>query len=245
LDQGNTPAREIGLPGAVLINLNAVVGAGMFALPALLYAGAGGFAPLVIIGFAFFVALDLLVWAKLSTQFDHSGGPQLYAEHAFGPFAGFQTGWFILAQNIAARAANFHVLVSYLAAIFPFFDHPAIRLATIFALIALFTGLAAVGTRRSIEALWIGTALKLGPILLICLVGLIANGLPSGFVMPEFTGGGSHRAVARLRLLGRRRVDHCRGRGEGGEADSLSLHLRQPVADCAALCLRAAGLCSD
>ena len=188
MDQGNTPAREIGLPGAVLINLNAVVGAGMFALPALLYAGAGGFAPLVIIGFAFFVALDLLVWAKLSTQFDHSGGPQLYAEHAFGPFAGFQTGWFILAQNIAARAANFHVLVSYLAAIFPFFDHPAIRLATIFALIALFTGLAAVGTRRSIEALWIGTALKLGPILLICLVGLIANGLPSGFVMPEFTG---------------------------------------------------------
>ena len=188
MDQGNTPAREIGLPGAVLINLNAVVGAGMFALPALLYAGAGGFAPLVIIGFAFFVALDLLVWAKLSTQFDHSGGPQLYAEHAFGPFAGFQTGWFILAQNIAARAANFHVLVSYLAAIFPFFDHPAIRLATIFALIALFTGLAAVGTRRSIEALWIGTALKLGPILLICLVGLTANGLPSGFVMPEFTG---------------------------------------------------------
>ncbi len=188
MDQANTPAREIGLPGAVLINLNAVIGAGIFALPALLYAGTGGFAPLVILGFAILAAAPMLVIARLSTAFDRSGGPQLYAEHAFGRFAGFQVGWFMLSQNLAARAANFHVLVSYLAAIFPLFDDPALRLATIATLIALFTGIAIIGTRRSIGALWVGTALKLGPILLICCAGLFANGLPSTFVMPEFTG---------------------------------------------------------
>ncbi|RIV88461.1 APC family permease [Aurantiacibacter xanthus] len=182
----NQPPRAIGLAGAVLINLNGVIGSGIFALPALLYAGAGGYAPLVVLAYALLVAGPSLVYARLSTMHEQSGGPQLYVEHAFGPFAGFQAGWFLLGQNLAARAANFHVLVSYLAALFPLFDDPAIRLATIAALIALFTGLAAAGTRNSIRALWLGTLLKLGPILLICGAGLLANGVPTGFALPEF-----------------------------------------------------------
>lgn len=172
----------------MLLNLNGVIGSGIFALPALLYAGTGSLAPIVLLGFAVLVAAPMLVLAKLSTLFDQSGGPELYAERAFGPFAGFQAGWFLISQNIAARAANFHVLVSYLAAMFPLFDQPVLRMATIIALIMLFTGLALVGTRRSIEALWIGTALKLGPILLICLAGFVANGLPTTFTLPEFSG---------------------------------------------------------
>ncbi len=181
------PPRVIGLPGAVLINLNGVIGAGIFALPALLYAGAGSVAPLVILAFALLIATSMLVIAKLSTLFDQSGGEQLYVETAFGPFAGFQVGWSLLGQNLAARAANFHVLVSYLAAMFPLFDDPVLRMATILALIALFTTLSVIGTRRSIGALWVGTILKLAPILLICLVGLVANGLPATLALPEFT----------------------------------------------------------
>ncbi len=183
----NTPPRVIGLAGAVLINLNAVVGAGIFALPALLYAGAGSMAPLIVLAYALLMIAPLLVTAKLSTLFDQSGGSQLYAERAFGRFAGFQTGWSLLGQNIAARAANFHVLVSYLAAIFPLFDAPIIRMATILALIVLVTTLSVIGMRRSIEALWVGTALKLGPILLVCLAGFIANGLPTTYTLPQFT----------------------------------------------------------
>lgn len=182
-----SPPRAIGLAGATLINLNGVVGAGIFALPALLYAGAGSIAPLILLAFAFLVAANLAVYAKLSTLFDQSGGPQLYAERAFGPFAGFQAGFFTIGQNIAARAANFHVLVSYLAAIFPVFDDPVLRRATILALIALATGLAVIGTRKSIGALWVGTVLKLGPILLLCFAGFAVNGLPKTYVLPEFS----------------------------------------------------------
>lgn len=181
-----TPPRLIGLAGAVLINLNAVVGAGIFALPALLHAGAGTLAPLIVLGYALLVAAPLLVTARLSTLFDQSGGPQLYAERAFGPFAGFQTGWSLLGQNLAARAANFHVLVSYLAAMFPLFDATGVRMATILALIALATMLSVIGTRRSIEALWVGTVLKLGPIVLVCLAGLITNGVPTTVSLPQF-----------------------------------------------------------
>jgi amino acid transporter len=182
-----SPPRVIGLAGAVLINLNGVVGAGIFALPALLYAGAGSLAPLIVLAYALMMIPHLLTVAKLSTLFDQSGGPQLYAERAFGSYAGFQAGFSLLSQNMAARAANFHVLVSYLAAMFPFFDSPEMRLATIFALIVMVTTLSVIGTRRSIGALWVGTLLKLGPILLICLAGFIANGVPTAVSLPEFT----------------------------------------------------------
>ncbi len=181
------PPRVIGLAGAVLINLNGVVGAGIFALPALLYAGAGSYAPLAIFLFALLTAASLAIVAKISTRFDQSGGPQLYIENAFGRFAGFEAGWCILGANLAARAANFHVIVSYLAAIFPVFDNPALRVATIIALITLFTLFAISGTRRSIGAMWLGTALKIAPILLLCVVGLAANGLPVGYVAPDFS----------------------------------------------------------
>lgn len=187
MDKAKKPPRVIGMSAAVLINLNGVVGAGIFALPALLYAGAGSLAPLAIFAFALLTASVLAVFGKLSTLFDQSGGGQLYIETAFGRFAGFEAGWCILGANIAARAANFHVIVSYLAAVFPVFDDPVVRMATILVLIALFTLLAISGTRRSIGAVWVGTVLKLAPILLLCLVGLVSNGLPSEFVPPQFS----------------------------------------------------------
>lgn len=185
--QSRKPPRVIGLPGAVLLNFNGVIGAGIFALPALLYAGAGSYAPLAIFLFAVLTAASLAIVAKISTRFNQSGGPQLYIENALGRFAGFEAGWCMLGANLAARAANFHVIVSYLAAIFPVFDQPAVRMTTILALIALFTLLAISGTRRSIGALWLGSALKLGPILLLCIVGLAANGLPGEYVAPQFS----------------------------------------------------------
>lgn len=181
------PPRVIGLAGATLLNLNGVVGAGIFALPALLYAGAGSLAPLAILIFALLTATTLAIAGKLSTLFDQSGGPQLYIEAAFGRFAGFEAGWCLMGANIAARAANFHVIVSYLAAMFPVFDDPLLRMTTILALIVAFTLLAISGTRRSIGALWVGTMLKLAPILLLCLAGLFVNGLPTDYVAPQFS----------------------------------------------------------
>ena len=181
------PPRVLGLAGAILINLNAVVGAGIFALPALLYASAGSFSPLAILGFACLYACLVAVPAKLSTVFRQSGGTQLYAQHAFGPFIGFQIGWFSLAANMTAAAANFHVLVSYLAAIFPFFDDPVIHLATILVLILFFACISISGTSRSIRALSIGTALKLAPVLFLCVAGLIINGVPTETSLPTFS----------------------------------------------------------
>ena len=177
----------MGLASAVLLNLNGVVGAGIFALPAILYASAGSLAPLAILVFALFLTTSLAITAKLSTLFDQSGGPQLYLHHAFGEIAGFQGGWLAVCGNMASRAANFHVMVAYLAALFPVFEPPAIRLAVILALIVMFAGLAIFGTRQAIGALWVGSALKLAPLVVLCIGGLAINGTPSEVTLPDFS----------------------------------------------------------
>ncbi len=164
-----------------------MIGSGIFALPALLFASAGAFSPFAILIFACLYGSVLAVIAKLSTVFRQSGGPQLYAEHAFGQMIGFQIGWFSLAANMAGAAANFHVLVSYLAAIFPFFEDPSVRLATIAMLVGFFTALSISGTARSIGAIAVGTFLKLAPIILLTVIGFIQSGVPTDVTLPRFS----------------------------------------------------------
>ncbi|MEM6584705.1 MAG: APC family permease [Pseudomonadota bacterium] len=185
----------VGLGGAVLNSLNGVVGSGIFALPALLFAAAGSFAPAAILVFAGLYGCVLAVVAKLSTRFRQSGGGQLYAEHAFGPAVGFQVGGFSLCVNISGCAAGYHVLVSYLAAIFLFFDDPAIRLVTIGSLIATFFAITASGTTRSINAIAAGTVLKLAPFVILITVGFAQNGFPTSVTLPTF---GDFESIALL-----------------------------------------------
>ncbi|MEM7690072.1 MAG: APC family permease [Pseudomonadota bacterium] len=132
---------------------------------------------------------------QLSTRFRQSGGGQLYAEHAFGPATGFLVGWFSLSVNIAGCSASYHVMVSYLAAIFPVFDDPAIRLVTIGALIAVFFAITATGTSRSINAIAFGTVLKLSPFVVLIALGFAQNGVPTEVTLPAF---GEFESIALL-----------------------------------------------
>ncbi len=153
----------------------------------MLFASAGTFAPYAILLFAVFYGCIVAVAAKLSTVFRQSGGAQLYAEHAFGRFVGFEIGLFGLASNTAGSAANFHVLVSYLAAVFPVFDDPVIKLCTIAVLAVSFTCLSISGTVRSINTIALGTFLKFFPLVGLCLLGFAMNGVPTEVELPQFT----------------------------------------------------------
>ena len=181
--------------GAILTSLNGVVGSGIFALPALLFAAAGGFSPIAILLFACLYGTVLAVIAKLSTVFRQSGGPQLYAEHAFGPAVGFQVGWFSVATSMAGASASLHVMVSYLSAVFPFFEDPVVRLVTMGLIVALFVAITASGAVRTIEAIAVGTVLKLAPVLALIGVGFWQNGVPSEITLPTFS---SFESVALL-----------------------------------------------
>jgi amino acid transporter len=163
-----------------------MIGAGIFAMPAILYSTLGSFAPWMILLVGLLVGCSTLVVSQLASMFRQSGGPQLYAQAAFGDGPGFQIGWLLLCAIMGSRAANFHVLVTYLAAIFPFFNDPLVHTLTVLLLSGLFTWVNILGMKAAIGGLLVGTVLKLFPILLVCIVGYAEAGIVTEFTMPTF-----------------------------------------------------------
>ncbi len=195
MEEGSKPARVVGKLGATLMSVNGMIGAGIFALPALLYAEVGNFAPWMFLIFGVLYATGILISARLSNMFRSSGGPQLWAQAAFGPFVGFQVGWVLVLAMAAGRAATLYVLVSYLAVIFPVFLDPAWRVATLAILLVALTGLTISGMKNSVGGLAVGTVLKVPPILLLCLLAFASGGIATEFVLPRF---GAFESVALL-----------------------------------------------
>lgn len=181
------PARSMGFFGAALLPVNGMIGAGIFALPAVLVAAVGNFAPwMMLLGGILFLPL-VLVFAWLSARFDHSGGSILYGKAAFGNFAGFQAGWSRYASAIVTVAANTHVMVSYIAAIFPMFDGPVARPLAVAGFIGFITFVNLFSLRSSVGTLATLTAVKLLPLLALVVAGLASGNAESGLTMPQFS----------------------------------------------------------
>lgn len=182
------PPRSLGLFGTALLPLNGMVGAGIFALPAVLFVAVGPFAPwLMLLGGLLFLPL-IVVFAALARQFDNSGGPALYGNAAFGPFFGFQAGWTRYAASVASIAANAHVIVTYAATLWPVLEGSVARplAVALFQLFFVLVNLA--GMTRAIGALGLITVIKLAP--LAALIGAgFAQGSPDGLglALPQFS----------------------------------------------------------
>ena len=123
--------RDIGFFGAAFLVLNAVIGAGIFALPGKVAVSAGLFSPwlFLIVGVLFLSVV--LTFAELSSYYERTGGPVLYATDAFGPLAGFSTGWLIYLARMTAFAANANVMAAYLASLSDAFASDSARMAII------------------------------------------------------------------------------------------------------------------
>lgn len=189
------PPRVVGTLGASLMSINGMIGAGIFALPALLYDKAGLFAPWMFLIFGAMYACGVLIFARLATMFRSSGGSQLYAQAAFGPTVGFQVGWLTVIAMAAGRAATLYVLVSYLAVFFPAIAGPIARPAAVLVLLAMFSGLTLSGMRRAVEGLVVGTVLKVTPIVVLCIAAFATGGVSTSFKPPSF---GTFESVALL-----------------------------------------------
>lgn len=195
MEETAKPPRVVGKLGATLMSVNGMIGAGIFALPAILYAEVGNFAPWMFLIFGVLYAASILISARLSNMFRSSGGPQLWAQVAFGPFIGFQVGWVLVLSMSAGRAATLYVLISYLAVIFPVFLNPVWRAAALAILVLAVTWLTISGMKKSVGGLAIGTILKVSPILLLCLFAFASGGIATEFTLPRF---GAFESVALL-----------------------------------------------
>jgi len=181
------PPRVVGALGASLQPVNGMVGSGIFAVPALVYAGVGDFAPwmFVSVGILFFP----IVWcfAQLAARFDESGGPQLYVQAAFGPFLGFQAGWMRYASSAAAAGGNMHVMVSYLAALFPALEGPVARPVSALLILWAIMAVNYAGMRSAVRALAGISVLKFLPILVLIGAGLLWSPPAFRLALPQFS----------------------------------------------------------
>ncbi|HAW35194.1 MAG TPA: cationic amino acid transporter, partial [Erythrobacter sp.] len=181
------PPRTVGFWGTSLFPLNGMIGAGIFALPAVLVAAVGNFAPwMMLVGGILFLPLALC-YAWMATRFEHSGGSVLYGEAAFGRFVGFQAGWARYASAIVTAAANMHVMVAYLAALFPGLAGPVASPVAVAVGLALITAINLYGMRASVGALGVMTAIKLLPLGALILSAFFAGSEMGAVTLPQFS----------------------------------------------------------
>lgn len=183
--------RDIGIFGAAFLSLNAVIGAGIFAVPGAVAASAGMLSPwLFLIVGALFITI-VLTFAELSSYYEQTGGPVIYATEAFGPFAGFSTGWAIFLSRMTAFAANANVMATYLGSLHDFFAGDLARIAIISFVTIGLTWANVRGVRDGVRTMAVFTFLKVTPLLLMILLGLQhvtgAALLPGGpYVIDDF-----------------------------------------------------------
>lgn len=183
----SAPPRTVGFWGTALFPVNGMIGAGIFALPAVLAAAVGNFSPwLMLAGGVAFMPLALC-YAWLSARFESSGGPVLYGEAAFGRFVGFQAGWARYASAIVTAAANTSVMVAYMAALWPALADPVIEAGAIATILAIITLVNLVGMKRAVGALGVMTAIKVLPLVALVASALFAGNPAIGFALPQFS----------------------------------------------------------
>ncbi len=164
--------RGIGFAGAALIVLNSVIGAGIFALPAEIAERAGAASPWLFLVCGLLVITIVLTYSELASYFRETGGPVLYTTEAFGPLAGFTTGWIYFVSRMTAFAANTTVLVTYLGTAWPWLADGYGRAAAIAIVGGALTLVNYVGVKDGVRAVGLLTFLKLIPLLLLVLLGL-------------------------------------------------------------------------
>jgi basic amino acid/polyamine antiporter, APA family len=153
--------------------VNAVIGSGIFGLPATLTRMLGRASPLAMVIAAAAMFMPILCMAEVASQFSEPGGPYLWGRTAFGRFAGTQIGWFHLLDAIAGGAASAVLFVTYLAAIVPSANQGWIRSLLLAFLIAIPTLANCVGVRSGAGLSNLLTVCKLLPLAIIVVLGLI------------------------------------------------------------------------
>ena len=164
--------RGIGIIGGALLVLNGMVGAGIFALPSVIAERAGVLSPWLFLGAGLLIIMIVLTLAELSSYFTESGGPALYTTRAFGPLAGFSTGWLYYVSRASAIAANSHVMAKYLGALWPWFDTGTGHAVVIVVVCGTLTLVNVIGVKGGVRTLAFFTFFKMIPLLFLILLGL-------------------------------------------------------------------------
>ncbi len=163
--------RAIGPRALAFATVNAVVGSGIFVLPALVGEGLGAAAILAYLVCGALIFMISLCFAELGSGTTVSGGLHTYIGQAFGSFAGYLAGniyW--LGGAVMADAAISNGLADILGGFFPAMSAGIFRVLFI---MMLFAGLATLNissVKRGIRFVEFATLGKLIPLIVLVLV---------------------------------------------------------------------------
>jgi len=156
----------------VAITINGIIGAGIFGLPAKVYALIGAYSLFAFVACALVVVLIILCFAEVSSRFDRTGGPYLYAQEAFKPAIAFEVGWLMWLARLTAFAANCNLLISYLGYFRPELSVGPARIAIIVTVVIVLTAINVLGVRQAAIASNLFTIGKLVPMIVFVAVGM-------------------------------------------------------------------------
>jgi amino acid transporter len=165
-------ARVLRRRDLVAFAINGVIGAGIFGIPAVLYARVGSLSWAAMLLAAAVVMIITLCFAEVGSAYTETGGPYLYARDVFGPAAGFQVGWLMWVARLSGFGAVTNLFVSYIAYFAPGAANGAGRVALIVSVVAALTAVNYIGIRRAATVNNVLTLAKLVPLVLFVVVGL-------------------------------------------------------------------------
>lgn len=173
----------------VLLIINGVIGSGIFGLPAKAFKSTGVYSIAAFGVCAVAVFTIILCFAEVSSRFDKTGGPYLYALASFGPLPAFLTGWLLLVTRFITYAALINLLVTYCSVFSSWFARPGSRTLVIVLLTLLLAYINHTGIRNSTKINNLFTIGKLLPLLLFIIIGLFFIE-PSNYavtIVPDFS----------------------------------------------------------
>jgi APA family basic amino acid/polyamine antiporter len=164
--------RVIGVPGLTLAIISGVIGAGIFALPAIVSTALGTFAVFAYIICGVLLASILFCYAEIGSRVTTSGGSYAYVEAAFGNFPGYIINWlYFLGWGILGSAALMNIIADSLAVLFPVFAQVVVRSVLFFLVTVLMILINVTGAKQSIGVVKIVTIIKMLPLLGIIVFG--------------------------------------------------------------------------
>jgi amino acid transporter len=156
----------------VAITINGIIGAGIFGLPSKVYSLIGTYSLIAFVVCAFVVALIILCFAEVSSRFEETGGPYLYAREAYAPAVAFEVGWLIWLVRVTAFAANCNLLINYLSFFYESATTPFWRASIILVVVAVLAIINLLGIRQTTIVSNVFTIGKLVPIIIFVAAGM-------------------------------------------------------------------------
>ena len=170
--------RVVGVTGLSLNIINITIGAGIFALPAIVGVELGAFGVYAYVFCGLMMAAIMLCYAEIGTRVTNTGGSYAYVTAAFGDFAGYIVNWLVVfGWSILGSAALMNIVADSLAVIFPVFSNPWIRGILCFVLLTLLVVTNIRGAKQGVAFIKGITIIKLLPLFGIIIFGFsLING---------------------------------------------------------------------